>query len=237
MKIVTSLTLFFPMYNERETVARMTSKALDVLETLTADYEVIIVDDASHDGSEQIADELARQHPQVRVIHHPQNLGYGAALRTGLQSASKELVFYTDCDEPVDLQEIGRALALIGPNADLVLGYRIKRYDTLRRFVYSKVYNWLCRLLFGVRARDVNFSFKLLKREVLEHIHLSAGSVFIDGELLAEAVRCGYEIVEIPVEYFPRRSGKSSFDSLSAAFYTLEEMLAYWRRTRARRSS
>ncbi len=234
METVTSLTLFFPMYNEKETVARMTNKALGVLETLVTDYEVIIVDDASHDGSEQIADELARQHPRVRVVHHPQNLGYGAALRTGLQSATKELVFYTDCDEPVDLHEIERALALIGPDADLVLGYRIKRYDTLRRFIYSKVYNLLCRLLFDIRARDVNFSFKLLKREILEHVRLSAGSVFIDGELLAEAVRCGYEIVEIPVEYFPRRSGKSSFDSLSAAFYTLEEILAYWRRTRVR---
>lgn len=237
METVTSLTLFFPMYNERETVARMTGKAIDVLGTLTADYEVIIVDDASRDGSEQIADELALQHPQVRVIHHPQNLGYGASLRTGLENATKDVIFYTDCDEPVDLQEIGRALAFIGTDADMVIGYRIKRYDTLRRFIYSKIYNFLCRLLFGVRVRDVNFSFKLLKRQVLQCVRLSAGSVFIDGELLAEAVRCGHRIAEIPIEYFPRRSGKSSFDSLSAALYTLEEMLAYWWRIRVRRLS
>ena len=235
MAKVASLTLFFPMHNEKETVERMVSKALQVLDTLADDYEVVVVDDASHDGSEWIADELARRHRQVRVVRHNQNRGYGAALRTGFQSATKGLVFYTDCDEPVDLHEVKRACALVGPDVDLVVGYRVNRYDTPRRFVYSKVYNFLCRLLFGVHVRDVNFSFKLLKREVVQHIRLRANSVFIDGELLAEAVRYGYRIVEIPVEYFPRRVGESSFDSLSAALHTLEEMLAYGWRTRIRR--
>ena len=235
MTMVEELSLFFPMYNEKDTVERMVGKAISVLETLAKEYEVIIVDDASTDGSEQIADALARQHSQVRLVRHPRNLGYGAALRTGLENATKELVFYTDCDEPVDLKEIERALALIGPDVDLVVGYRIKRYDTARRFVYSQVYNFLCRLLFGVRARDINFSFKLLKRELLQNVRLSAGSVFIDGELLAEAARYGYRVVEIPVQYFPRNSGASSFNSLNAAFYTLVEIMAYWWRTRARR--
>jgi glycosyltransferase involved in cell wall biosynthesis len=161
-------------------------------------------------------------------VEHSENQGYGAALRTGLQSASKELVFYTDCDKPIALEDIGRALPLIESGADLVAGYRVDRYDTPRRFLYSKIYNFLCLLLFHIPVRDVNFSFKLLKRELLDCVRLSAGSVFIDGELLAEAVRCGYRVVEIPVEYFPRNSGKSSFDGLDAALYTLREMLAYW---------
>jgi glycosyltransferase involved in cell wall biosynthesis len=231
----TSLAIFFPMYNEKETVERIVGKALQVLATWVDDYEVVIVDDASRDGSGQIADELARQSPHVRVVRHPRNLGYGAALRTGFQNTVKELTFYTDCDEPVDLIEIGRALALIGPDVDLVVGYRINRYDRPRRLVYSKVYNFLCRLLFGIPVRDVNFSFKLVKRDVLRRIRLTAGSTFIDGELLAEATRYGYRIVEIPIHYFPRRSGQSSFDSLHAATFALEEMLAYWWRTRMRR--
>jgi len=231
----TSLAIFFPMYNEKETVERIVGKALQVLATWADDYEVVIVDDASRDGSGQIADELARQSPQVRVVRHPRNLGYGAALRTGFQNTVKELTFNTDCDEPVDLAEIGRALALIGPDVDLVVGYRINRYDKPRRMVYSKIYNFLCRLLFGISVRDVNFSFKLVKRDVLRRIRLTAGSTFIDGELLAEATRYGYRIVEIPIQYFPRRSGQSSFDSLHAATFALEEMLAYWWRTRVRR--
>jgi len=223
------------MYNEKATVERMVLKALDVLNALAEDYEVLVVDDGSSDGSERMADELANRYPHVRVLHHPRNLGYGAALRTGFQNAAKELVFYTDSDEPVDLWELRRALPLIGPDADLVIGYRINRQDKFRRFVYSKVYNFLCRLLFGIRVRDVNFSFKLVKRAVLQRIHLTAGSTFIDGELLAEAVRYGYRITEIPIEYFPRRAGHSSFDTLRAAFYALEEMLAYWWRTRVQR--
>jgi glycosyltransferase involved in cell wall biosynthesis len=206
----------------------MVLEALEVLENLVDDYEVIIVDDGSSDGSEKIAADLAHRYSRVRYVEHSENQGYGAALRTGLQSASKELVFYTDCDRPIALEDIGRALPLIESGADLVAGYRVDRYDTPRRFLYSKIYNFLCRLLFHIPVRDVNFSFKLLKRELLDCVRLSAGSVFIDGELLAEAVRCGYRVVEIPVEYFPRNSGKSSFDGLDAALYTLREMLAYW---------
>lgn len=230
-----SLSVFLPMYNEKETVERMVRKALDVLGSLVDDYEMLIVDDASTDGSERIAQELVRENPCLRVIRHEQNRGYGAALRSGFFSASKELVFYTDCDEPVDLREIARALPLIEPQVDLVIGYRIRRYDTPRRFIYSKTYNWLCRALLGIRVRDVNFSFKLVKREVLQRIWLTASSAFIDGELLAEAVRYGYRIVEIPIDYSPRQSGRSSFDSLRAARMTLQEMLAYWWRTRVRK--
>lgn len=230
-----SLSVFFPMYNEKETVERMVRKALKLLGSITDDYEVLIVDDASFDGSERIVQELACEDSHVRIVRHPRNLGYGAALRSGFQNASKELVFYTDCDEPVDLREMIRALSLLTPAADVLVGYRIRRYDTLRRFVYSKVYNLLCRFLLGIRVRDVNFSFKLVRQDVLRRIRLTATSAFIDGELLAEAVRYGYRIVEIPVEYFPRRVGKSSFDSLRAAWLTLMEMLAYWWRTRVRR--
>jgi glycosyltransferase involved in cell wall biosynthesis len=173
----------------------------------------------------------------VRVLHHPRNLGYGAALRTGFQSASKELVFYTDCDEPVDLADIERALSLMTPDVDLVVGYRADRHDTPRRWLYSLVYNALMRVMFDVRARDVNFSFKLARRTVLQHVSLQARSTFIDGELLAEAVRHGYRVVEMPVEYHPRMAGRSSFDGLDAALHALAEMLSYFWRTRLRVSS
>jgi glycosyltransferase involved in cell wall biosynthesis len=230
-----SLSAFLPVYNERANLERMVDKAHAVLGRLTADYEVLIIDDGSTDGSERIADELAAQNSRVRAIHHPGNRGYGCALRTGFGSACKELVFYTDCDEPVDLNEIARALEFMQPHVDLVIGYRIDRYDTPRRRLYSRACNLLVRQMLGVRVRDVNFSFKLVRRRVLERIRLGADSTFIDGELLAEAVRYGFHVVEIPVQYFPRTSGASSFDDLRAPLHAGCELFAYWWRTRVRR--
>ncbi|MDX2161893.1 MAG: glycosyltransferase family 2 protein [bacterium] len=226
-----SLTLFFPVYNEVESIRPMTEKALRVLGAVYSDYEILIIDDGSSDGSQTIADELAAQYPQVRVIHHDGNKGYGQALRTGFMKASKDIVAYTDCDEPADLKLFVDAMTHIETH-DMVIGYRLNRWEGVRRFAYSKIYNTLVRVLFGVRVRDINFSFKLIRREALRKLHLEAGSVFIDGELLAEAARHRLTIFQMPVNYQPRKFGTSHFNSVRAATYTFQEILAYHQRRR-----
>jgi glycosyltransferase involved in cell wall biosynthesis len=224
------------MYNELKSVEPMTRKALQVMETVADDFEILIIDDGSSDGSQKIADELAKSDPRVRVIHHQGNKGYGQALRTGFASASKDFVIYTDCDEPVDLWLIGDAFARLEGH-DMVIGYRLNRWEGWRRFIYSNVYNMLVRVLFGVRVRDVNFSFKLLRREGLQKLRLAAGSVFIDGELLAEAARNHFKIAQMPVQYLPRKHGVSNFNSVRAATYTFEEIWSYWQRRRQPQTS
>jgi glycosyltransferase involved in cell wall biosynthesis len=216
------------MYNERRNIEQVLAQAETVIPELGfSDYEILIIDDGSRDGCDALVEAQAQCHPHIRLVRHPQNMGYGVALRTGFTEADREAVFYTDCDLPADLRDLARALPLL-QEADLVIGYRVKRYETLRRAIYSRIYNLLMRLLFGVHVRDVNFSFKLVRGEVLDAICLSAKTVFIDGQLLAEAVRHGYKIAEIPIEYTPRKFGRSNFDSLKTAWATLTEMVGYW---------
>jgi len=223
-----SLSVFFPMYNELPYIETVLTQASTIIPELGFDdYEIIIVDDGSKDGCDRVVESYAQNNPHIRLVRHGYNRGYGVALRTGFLEARKEAVFYTDSDLPVDLADLFYALPLL-EEADLVIGYRIKRYENLRRAVLSRLNNWLEKIMFGVHVRDVNFSFKLVRRQVLQTISLTAETGFIDGQLLAEAVRHGFRITEIPICYKPRSVGRSNFDRIGVAWNHLKEMTTYW---------
>lgn len=228
---VPSVSLFMPIYNEAALVEATVRKAVSVLEATCTDFEVIIVDDGSTDGSGAIADALAAADPRVRVVHHERNQGYGQALRTGFAAGTREVVAYTDVDEPADLWLLQEALPLLDTH-DLVIGYRIERSGTPRRRAFTWGYNMLVRVLFGVKVRDINFSFKLIRREPLRSMRLGASSVFIDGELLVEAKRLGLRTFEMPVRNQDRTVGTSHFDGIRSATDTLQEIARYRARRR-----
>ena len=163
------LSVFFPAYNDSGTIASMVIRAVQAASELTPDFEVIVVNDGSADATAEIADELARTYPHVRVVHHPKNRGYGGALQTGFRSATKELIFYTDGDAQYDPAETRRCSGRsMTPDADLVNGYKISRSDPLHRIVIGRIYHHIVQLLFGLTVRDVDCDFRLMRRSIFE---------------------------------------------------------------------
>ncbi len=229
-----SVSLFFPAWNEEDYVERAVTRALSVLQRLSDDFEIIVVNDASTDRTREIAEELSRKHPQVRVINHAVNLKLGGAMRTGLSSSTKDIVVYSDIDLPWDLNELERALHLMSYlEADMICAFRFDRTsEGPKRILYSYVYNALIRNLFGINIKDVNFSFKVIHRRVLEAIELRSQGSFIDAELVCKAIRKGFRVFQMGVDYFPRTRGESTLASPSVIARMLRELVMLYGETK-----
>jgi glycosyltransferase involved in cell wall biosynthesis len=226
-----TLTILFPMWNEEEMILRTVGAAKEAADGLVesraiSDYEVLIVDDASTDATGKVAGELAATNPRIRVVHHAANRGLGGSVRTGLAEATTDLVLYTDADMPFDLADLGKAIRLMRVyDADIVSAYRFDRTgEGARRSAYSHLYNVLVKTLLRLRMRDVNFAFKLIRREMLAHLQLESEGSFIDVELLAKAQRLGYYIIQFGVDYFPRERGTSTLSSPTVIGHILREL-------------
>lgn len=223
------ISLFFPVYRDEGTVRVVTEKALDLLSELGSDWEVIIVDDGSPDRSGAIADALAREHPQVRVIHHPRNLGYGAAVRSGLAASRHEYICFTDGDDQYEVSDFEKLLKL-GDRYDLVITFRYKKiYSGIRIFI-SWVYNRLLRFLFRTPFRDVSTGLRMVRRCVSEDVDLESNSPFIGAELAIKSMLKGYRIGEVGIQTFPRGFGRSSSTSLKNIVGTIRDMWRTYRK-------
>lgn len=206
---LSSLSIFFPCYNEKETARPLTEKCIAVASQLCDDFEVILVDDGSRDGTGELADQLTREYPSVRVVHHPQNRGYGAALQSGFRAACKDYVFYTDGDGQFDVNEIPRLLPLI-EQCDIVSAYRLKRQEGFLRRLNAYCWSTLVNFLFDLHLKDIDCAFKLYKREIFDSIEMISTGALIDTEILARAKRKGYTIQQIGVHHYPRTAGQAS---------------------------
>ena len=195
------------MFNEKDNIETAVRQSLRIGPRLAREVEIVIVNDASTDGSGEIADCLSREHPEVRVIHHEKNRRLGGALKTGFAAAWKDWILYIDSDLPVDLNEALAAVPMTA-KADIVIGWRRTRAESLRREVISKGYNLMIRGIFNLHVRDVNFAFKLFKRSFYEKSRLTSEGSFIDAELLLEMRRAGARIAEIGMKLLPSRGGR-----------------------------
>ncbi|MHC4084554.1 MAG: glycosyltransferase family 2 protein [Planctomycetota bacterium] len=226
-----SISVFFPCYNEQGNVARTVQNALDVLENLKADFEVIIVDDGSRDDTAKIADEIAAQNSRVKVVRHPDNLGYGAALQSGFKAAKKNLVFYTDGDGQFDIKEMPPLLPLM-EKFDIVCCYRLNRQDPLVRKINGWAWTKLVCLVFGMKIRDIDCAFKLFKTKIFENMVLSSTGALIDAEILARAVRKGCSVTQKGVHHYPRTAGTQTGANLKVILRAFKELFKLRRKIR-----
>jgi glycosyltransferase involved in cell wall biosynthesis len=231
-----SMSVFFPAYNDEGSIGHMITTALELLPRFADDYEVIVVNDGSADGTAAVLDGLAKTHSKVRVVHHVRNRGYGGALRSGFLEATKDLVFYTDGDAQYDVRELEKLIPLMTEGVDVVNGYKIKRSDSKRRVLLGAMYKFLARLLFRLPIRDVDCDFRLIRRTVIQEIELNSTSGVVCTEMIYKLHTRGAVFAETPVNHYPRRHGQSQFFTLrrvgktAVDFFTLWMTLIVWRR-------
>lgn len=223
-----SITAFFPAYNDGGTIASMVISALLTLRELTDDYEVIVVNDGSADYTPQILEELARVYDNVRVIHHERNKGYGGALRTGFANATKDLIFYTDGDAQYDARELKLLYPALVEGVDMVNGYKISRSDPWYRMVIGRIYHWIAKLSFGLKLRDVDCDFRLMRREIFDKVQLESNSGVICVEMMKKIQDAGLVIAEVPVHHYHRVYGRSQFFNFRRTFRVGIDLLRLW---------
>jgi len=222
------LSIFFPAYNDGGTIASLVILAVQIAGRLTSDFEVIVVNDGSSDATRDILDDLVRTYPNVRAIHHPQNRGYGAALRTGFAAATKDLIAYTDGDAQYDPAELPALWNRLTPEADMVTGYKISRSDPWHRVVIGRVYHHTVKFLFRLRVRDVDCDFRLMRREIFDRVKLEKDTGVICLVLMRKIQDAGFRVVEVPVHHYHRLHGRSQFFNFKRVFWTGIDVLRLW---------
>jgi glycosyltransferase involved in cell wall biosynthesis len=222
------LSVFFPACNDSGTIASLVISAIRTAQRLTPDFEVIVINDGSVDQTAEILDDLATKYPEMRVIHHERNRGYGGALRTGFASATRERIFYTDGDAQYDPSEMALLWERFSDDVDLVNGYKISRSDPFHRIVIGRIYHHTVRLLFGLKVRDVDCDFRMMRRTIFDSVRLEKNSGVICLEMMKKIQDAGFRIAEVPVHHYHRVHGKSQFFNFSLLARTAVDVAKLW---------
>lgn len=230
-KIIDKLSVFLPAYNEEENIKVTTLKVQEVLERVAGSWEIIIVNDGSTDGTLESAQALVRSDKRIRLISHKQNLGYGAALKSGFYNSRFPWIAFIDSDGQFDFSEITNFIQKQKEtNADLVIGYYKKRQVSKSVILTTKLWVYLVFILFGLKARDIDCAFKLVSKRVIDSIpHLeSERGAFISSELLIKAKKKNFRIVEVPVTHYPRIKGEATARKLDVIIKSFVDLFKLW---------
>ncbi|WP_395094972.1 glycosyltransferase family 2 protein [Armatimonas sp.] len=225
-----SLSVVFPAYNDAHTIGALVDWSAKILARVASDYEIIVVNDGSLDETAAVLASRQEKYPFLRVVSHEKNGGYGTALRSGFEAASKTYLFYTDGDGQYDPTELVLLLPQMIEGVGMVNGYKLKRGDSWVRVVVGRTYHWTAKLLFGLPVRDIDCDFRLMRLSVLRSLTLTSSSGSICTELVFEVKNSKMQIVEAPVHHYPRVSGASQFFKPTKILASLGKLLALWRK-------
>lgn len=227
-KKLSSLSIFFPVYNDWGTIPSMAAQAIASAEKITDDYEIILVDDGSEEKTLQILDFLEVYFKQIRVVRHEKNRGYGGALRTGFKEARKEFIFYTDGDAQYDVRQLLLLAEAMNDDVDIVNGFKIKRHDPFYRVVLGKIYQYVAKFMFALPIIDVDCDFRLMRRKIFKDVELVSSSGTICVEMIHKMSKRGFRFAEVGVNHFFRSSGKSQFFNFRRLYHVGRDFLKLW---------
>ncbi|HKZ23002.1 MAG TPA: glycosyltransferase family 2 protein [Thermoplasmata archaeon] len=222
------LSVVFPAYNDAGTIASMVVAARVAARRLADDYEIVVVNDGSADHTAEVLSELESVFPELRVVHHAKNRGYGGALRSGFQTATKELIFYTDGDAQYDPREMESLFAVWGEGSDFVNGVKMGRSDPFHRAIIGRIYHWFVRMAFGLDLKDVDCDFRLFRRAIFDRVELTKDSGVICVELMKKVQDHGFRIQQVPVHHYHRVYGRSQFFNFPRVARTLLDLARLW---------
>jgi len=230
--VVKSLSVILPAFNEEANIRAVIEDAYRNIPKLAQVFEVIVVNDGSKDRTGEICDRLAEEFSEVRVVHHPRNRGYGAALKSGIERAQYDLIFFTDADGQFDLKEVAALLEQTDAY-DIVAGYRARRQDPPHRLLFAWGWNILVRLVLGIRIRDIDCAFKVFNRQVFDRIQIHCVGAMVNTEIFAQAARFGMTVKEVRVNHFPRRHGKPTGGNVAVIRKAFRELIRIRRKSHA----
>lgn len=231
-KIINSISVFFPTYNEEDNIKDSVNSAVKTLQEIAENWELIIVNDGSTDKTFKISESLSKENNKIRVISHDKNRGYGASLKTGFYSSKYPWICFIDADGQFNFSEISRLIQKQkSSKADLVIGYYLKRKVSFFTILTSKIWELIIFIFFGLKVRDIDCGFKLISKKVIDKIDKleSERGAFISSELLIKAKNKGFKFVEIGVNHYSRKKGQGTGRKIDVIIKSFIDLFKLWK--------